>query len=600
MAQLLQEAHEHKRAGRVRECEALCTQLVTAGTPHGHMWEAYCMLADCAMSGVDEGTPADKGKRAAEFYRKAGAEDCRPADISSELWACKRSKSMLYAAKVYLWLDDIANAEVFLRESLDLNPAHNEAYKECFRTLQKYGRVAEAVQLYEAFRQSKDEQAGETEWLCACLFAKNFICNSKEGSDKLYDESVAHGNMLIAQHAHLRRTGHNNTKDINRPLKVGYVSGDLHRTHAVARFSWVLLELDRARFQVFVYNSRDLSSFEENPKDSMRHMVDKWVDIWGLDTAAAVRAIVADEIDILVDLAGITFNHRLDVFACSAAPIQVTWIGYPNTTGVETIHYRVTDAVTDPMATTQQFSEKLIRLPDCFLCYAPKGFVDQMPPVSAPPSEENGYITFGSFNQIAKVQHECLELWCRVLRAVPNSRINLKYLTFKAEAFREEWFAKFHARGIARERVTFMSFFPATSGHLAAYNLHDISLDTFPYNGTTTTVDSLLMGVPVVTLRSPSEACIHAHNVSAGILTALGQPDLVAQSEDEFVEIAKNLARSPERLHALRHGLRNQFCSSPMGNSARYRSNVEDMYRKMWVQFCQDDYPICQEDKSPK
>ena len=178
------------------------------------------------------------------------------------------------------------------------------------------------------------------------------------------------------------------------------------------------------------------------------------------------------------------------------------------------------------MTTTQQFAKKLIRLPDCFLC--------------------------------------------------------------------------FHARGIARERVTFMSFFPATSGHLAAYDLHDISLDTFPYNGTTTTVDSLLMGVPVVTLRSPSEACIHAHNVSAGILTALGQPDLVAQSQDEFVEIAKNLARSPERLHALRHGLRNQFCSSPMGNSARYRSNVEDMYRKMWVQFCQDDYPICQEDKSPK
>ena len=261
-----------------------------------------------------------------------------------------------------------------------------------------------------------------------------------------------------------------------------YVSGALHRSHAAARLSWVLLELDRARFQVFVHNSRDLSSFEENPEGSMRDLVDEWVDIWGLDTAAAVGAIVADEIDILVDSAGITFNHRLDVFACSAAPIQVTWIGYPNTTGVETIHYRVTDAVTDPMATTQQFSEKLIRLPDCFLCYAPKGFVDQMPPVSAPPSEENGYITFGSFNQIAKVQHECLELWCRVLRAVPNSRINLKYITFKAEAFREEWFAKFHARGIARERVTFMSFFPATSGHLAAYDLHDNSLDTFPYN----------------------------------------------------------------------------------------------------------------------
>jgi predicted O-linked N-acetylglucosamine transferase (SPINDLY family) len=326
------------------------------------------------------------------------------------------------------------------------------------------------------------------------------------------------------------------------------------------------------------------------------HYTHRWVDVFKLNTRELVAKIVEDEIDILVDLVGCTAGNRLDAFSCCPAPVQVTWIGYPNTTGLSCMHYRVTDAVTDPVDTSQRFSEKLIRLPDCFLCHNIQtdeimqkacGSKD-LPALVSPPCLQNGYITFGCFNQVTKIQPAVLDLFIRILNQVPTSRINLKCgICFNAPCVREKWHAKFEAKGVARERVNLLAGVEEHVHHMSLYGKHDISLDTFPYGGTTTTVDSLLMGVPVVTLRTPPSDSIHAQNVSAGILTTLGLPDLIANSPDEYVHLASKLAANTERLVALRDNLRSDWGKSPMGDADRYRRNVEKMYQDMWGEYCE-------------
>ena len=264
--------------------------------------------------------------------------------------------------------------------------------------------------------------------------------------------------------------------------------------------------------------------------ERLRTHADEWRSLVGLSDEQTAELIRQDRIDILIDLAGHTANNRLLVFARKPAPVQVTWLGYPNTTGLDTIDYRLTDAFADPSGLTElHCSETLVRLPACAWCFAP---ADPVPPVSTPPVLHEGHITFGCFNVMPKINEPLLRLWSEILHAVPDSRLLLKNAFLRASSVQQRVRATFEAAGIASDRIELMDHVSDLAGHLACYGRVDIALDTSPYHGTTTTCEALWMGVPVVSLAGET----HVSRVGASLLANVGLPELVARTTEEYVK----------------------------------------------------------------
>jgi protein O-GlcNAc transferase len=259
--------------------------------------------------------------------------------------------------------------------------------------------------------------------------------------------------------------------------------------------------------------------------------------------------------------------------------VQVTWLGYPNTTGLDAIDYRLVDAVTDPAGEADAFaSEALMRLPGGFLCYAAR---DDAPTPATPPCLLNGFVTFGSFNNPAKLSAATLDVWAQVLARVPQARLLLKGKPFGDAATRALFLQRIAERGVAADRVELVAWLP-DQAHLALYDRVDIGLDPLPYNGTTTTCEALWMGVPVVTLRGDR----HAGRVGASLLTQIGSTDLIADSGEAYVTTAAALAGDPARLADLRRSLRPRMAASSLCDGAGFARKVEDAYRTMWARWC--------------
>lgn len=367
------------------------------------------------------------------------------------------------------------------------------------------------------------------------------------------------------------------TSEPERRLRIGYVSRDFYK-HSVAYFLEPILRFhDHTRFEVYCY-----STLPEGDEVTQRFMqlADQWRDISTLPEQAAWERVREDRIDILIDLSGHTKGSRLGVFARKPAPVQVNYLGHPATTGLDTMDYRLGDTVTDPPGLVAgHYSEALWHLPDCFLTYQPPG---EVPPVLAAPSAANGYITFGSFNNLAKVNSAVIAAWARVLAAVPDSRLMLKSFALSSVRGRKRIVDDFAAHGIAEERLVLAEWNAGTDEHLNIYNRIDIALDTFPYNGTTTTCEALWMGVPVVCLEGER----HSARVGASLLHALGLQELLAGDVDGFVRIAAELAADPGRLAALRAGLRERMAASPLLDHAGFTRKLEAAYRDMWRGYC--------------
>uniref|UniRef100_A0A6M2F748 O-GlcNAc transferase C-terminal domain-containing protein n=1 Tax=Populus davidiana TaxID=266767 RepID=A0A6M2F748_9ROSI len=291
-----------------------------------------------------------------------------------------------------------------------------------------------------------------------------------------------------------------------------------------------------------------------------------------------------DKVDILVELTGHTANNKLGMMACRPAPVQVTWIGYPNTTGLPTIDYRITDSFTDPPHTKQKHVEELVRLPECFLCYIPS---PEAGPVTPSPALSNGFITFGSFNNLAKITPKVLQVWARILCAVPNSRLVVKCKPFCCDSVRQRFLTMLEQLGLEPLHVDLLPLILLNHDHMQAYSLMDISLDTFPYAGTTTTCESLYMGVPCVTMAG----AVHAHNVGASLLSNVGLGHLVAKNEEEYVQSALQLASDIAALSNLRMSLRNLMSKSPVCDGPNFTLGLETTYRNMWHRYCKGDVP---------
>lgn len=362
-------------------------------------------------------------------------------------------------------------------------------------------------------------------------------------------------------------------------IRVGFVSSDF-RTHSVSYFFEPLLKcIDVNKFETFCYSD---VAVPDTVTERLKSLSGHWVETSSLEDVEFLERIRVDRIAILIDLAGHTGGNRLRVFTGRAAPIQITWLGYPNTTGLSTIDYRFTDELADPVGDSDKLhSEKLLRLKNGFLCYRP---LEDAPEIGVAPRLTNGYVTFGSFSNISKMSPGVIAVWARILRKIGNSRLLLKCHSFADHATAERFIGYFADFGITRERIEVRPVVPDTKGHLGMYNEIDIALDTFPYNGTTTTFEALWMGVPVITLSGGR----HATRVGASILTHVGFPELIASSSGEYIDLAVGLASDLDRLENLHASLRQILTDSPLCDANLFAKEVGSALESM-VSSCMTD-----------
>jgi predicted O-linked N-acetylglucosamine transferase (SPINDLY family) len=455
---------------------------------------------------------------------------------------------------------------------LSLEPDNAMAY--CNLGLAYYTQVkmAEAVDYFRRSIAIKPDNAMAHSNL---LFTLNYIAGIRQ--EEIYEESLRWDKQQAKELPEAGQT-FENTRDKGRRLRVGYVSPDF-RDHSAAYFIEPVLKAHNKNVvEVFCYaNVKKPDDFSNR----IRTAADHWISIAGRDDDDIANAIKKDQIDILVDLAGHSSNNNLLVFIRKPAPIQVTWLGYANTTGMQAMDYRLTDAIADPVGEVDRLhSEILVRLEHGFLCYQAEV---SAPPVSEPPCLAKEHVTFGSFNNLPKINHAVVKSWSKILGAVPGSRLLLKSKPLSDEATRTRYIAMFADEGIAAERLEFYGMLPKKKDHLGLYSKVDIGLDPFPYNGTTTTCEALWMGVPVVTM--PGDR--HSGRVGASIMHHVGLTEFVADSVEQYIQLAQALAANRQRLAELRAGLRQQMQDSELMDRKLFTRTLEDTYRQIWVKWCE-------------
>ncbi len=493
------------------------------------------------------------------------------------------------------------------RQSLTLRPGAAEVHYNFGLALAAAGQLDEAIAAYQQslalrpqFPEAQHDLAGaltQSNRLDEALLALGQVPPAHPGRFathsnlifKMYFQPQYDGPAILRQHGHWAELyadplapeirPHTNDRSPDRRLRIGYV-GAYFRDHCISFFTLPLFaHHNHDQFEIFCYAD---DSLPDAVTDRHRTHVDTWRTIIGLPERQLAEMIRADRIDILVDLTMHMARGRQLVFARKPAPIQITWAAYPGTTGNRAIDYRFTDPQLDPPPSPSgsachdaDYSEASIRLPHTFWCYDPRTLE---PAVNALPAATADHITFGCLNNFTKVNDDVIALWAKVMLAVPNSRL---LILVPSESHPDRLLTKFASRGITPDRIEITPHRPRPE-YLKLYHRIDICLDTFPYNGHTTSLDALWMGVPVITLCG--QTCVSRAGLSQ--LTNLHLTDLVANTPEQFIHIATQLANDLPRLATLRATLRPRMQSSPLMNAPLFARNVESAYRTLWTKWC--------------
>jgi len=498
-------------------------------------------------------------------------------------------------------LGDFESALASCEEALRLKPDYAEALNNMGLALRELGRFTEAETAYRRALELAPNSAESWTNLGNVLkvLGENYAAleayKKSVASDPTYligRRNLANmwfyipGLTLVERFEHQENFAHAfgpspspkpfpNTPDPDRRLKIGFVSSDF-REHVVG---WNLIPFfqacDRDKFEIYAY-----AEMREMDKTSagFLDLCDHWTKIYGLTDESINEKIRADNIDILVFVAGHFDQNRLALCAHRSAPVQASYLDGA-TSGFGEMDYWLTDIVLHPTETVEKFTEELYRLPVLYQ-YPP---IKNAPPLTAPPAQRNGYITFASFNNVAKINDEVINLWADVLKAVPDSRLILKYRNVFGDAtLRDKWHGQFESLEIDKERVNLLSSLDKRSDHLSLYDQADIALDTFPFTGATTTFEALWMGVPVITLMGDT----FLSRAAGSLVTHIGHPDWAVPHRSDYVATAKNLATNVSALADLRLNLRDKVTSSLLCDSTAYARSIEAAFHNMWKQWC--------------
>jgi len=612
---MLQAAVAHHRAGRLAEAETVYRQLRAVAPKHFDVWQLSGLVA------LQQARPLE----AVEFLTRALA-----IDRKSVVCELRLGVALIAAGRA-------SESEAHFRRVVAADPQHVEAWDKLAYVLKTQDRLTEALACHGRVATLKPDYAigwynyGLTLSLCGrsadalqchdrALAADPALADARFGRaqalqqlDRMAEAVEEYGRVLAAQpqhhearsyrllalhsleevsretlwHEHQeygRRVGPAPIRswpqrpDPGRRLRLAILSPDL-RMHSCAYFLLPLLEhLDRSAFELCLYHDH----FREDAVTArLRSLAAVWRNFVGQSGAAVEQAIRADAPDVLIDLAGHTgMTSRLPLLARRLAPVQVTYLGYPNTTGVPALDYRFTDAVADPVGEADRLaSERLVR-------FAPTAWTYQPPPDAPEPAglpyATRGYVTFGCFNSPSKFTDGTLAWWGRILEAVPGSRLRLKGQGLGEAGSRARYAERFGRVGLPVDRVDLIERTPDTRSHLAQYREIDIALDTFPYHGTTTTCEALWMGVPVVSLAGDR----HASRVGLSLLSAVGRSQWSASTADDYVRIARELAGNPAVLAEEARALREQLRRSPLGDHAGQSLRFAEAVRQCWSEWC--------------
>jgi len=506
------------------------------------------------------------------------------------------ARPFLYLGTVLQARGQIDDAIAAYRNSIRLAPKDAQAYSHLGAALTKKGQPDEAITvLKKAMELRPDLPQAHTNASVAykdCGQLDEAIACCRRAMELRPQSAIAHSNLIVLQNYHPDYTAkmlleetlrwaqrhaeplakniqpHLNDRSPRHRLKIGYVSADIN-IHPVGRFLLPLL-VHHNRENVEIHCYSDTQQIDPITAQA-RSASDHWHDTAGLTDQDLAENIRADRIDILVDLSLHT-GSRLLLFARKPAPVQASWLGYPGTTGLRTIDYRLSDSFIDPIGQTESdYVEQTIRIPS-YWCYQP---LQPSPVVGRLPVEKNGHITFGCLSNFSKVSSTALEMWTGVLNAISDSWLILTSNSGQHRDRIKQWFA---SHGVDPHRVHFVDRLPVLE-YMAKYNEIDIALDTAPFAGGTTTCDALWMGVPVVTLSG--KTAVGRSGVS--LLSNVGLPVLIAKSPQEYIEIAASLAKELPKLTELRSGLREKMQGSSLMDIRRFTAGIEAAYRQMWV-----------------